>query len=266
VALLASFASLSGCSSDEKGDPSHPHTANPIGDGSRVRDVVDPSKKLAGTQVNVSGAIVIAVDAFDETKNGKSRGTIYVQDMGDKLPYSGTSLFAPSFVPANLRVAAGDVLDLRGQYVEVTSVGTANFAGKVLPQIAQPAAAFRYEFAVPEPLEIDVNDLNDYDTGRKWLNMLVTIKNPKLYKGLADCSNSGRVVAPITDVVTSTVDCPKSVDLTDAERNGATVTNELFDLKPGAIPAKTELKSITGIVTWFFNFHIAPRSMADIKQ
>lgn len=248
------------CSSVEGGDEGVTREPNPIGSGLRIRDVGDPANGMAGTEVNVTGAIVIAVDTFDETRDGKSRGTVYVQDVGGVDPYSGVSLYAPAFVPANLRVAPGDVLDLRGRYVQLGRIGGANFGANFLPQIERPAAEFRYEFAVPKPLEVDVSELDDFETGRKWLNMLVTVKSPSLRKNLVECPpGSGRVVAPISDATEGAGDCPR-------DRKGVTMTNELFDLKPGSVPANTELRSITGVVTWFFNFHIAPRSAADIKE
>ena len=43
-----------------------------------------------------------------------------------------------------------------------------------------------------------------------------------------------------------------------------TTVNELMDLAPLKIAAGTKLKSLTGIVTFFCNLHIAPRTPADV--
>ncbi|MDB4997679.1 MAG: hypothetical protein JWM74_5111 [Myxococcaceae bacterium] len=238
------------CGSAGDGDPPSTKGANPLGPGSRVREVADPKANKNGSEVSVTGAVTLFVDNFDETRDGKSRGTIYVQDVGSQEPYSGISLFSPAFIPADLRLAPGDVLDYFGQYVELKNIGTAVFdVGKVLPQLARPTGTFRYEYKTPEPRVIDIADLDDYDKGRRWMNMLVTVKDITIPDGLFD-DGKGRSSAHLTNDITN--------------RNAPTVTNELFDLQAPTIKAKTTYKSITGIVTWFFYFHIAPRSPADI--
>lgn len=236
------------CSSEDGDPPSH-REPDPLGAGKRIREVVNPSLNVKG-DVTVTGAEVSYIDAFDETQDGKSRGTIYVQDVGSQEPYSGISLYNPSFVPSSLRVSPGDVLDLRGPYVQMQDIGTAHFPiGHLLPQLSTPIGTFRYETPMPAPVEINPNDLNDYDTGRKWLNMLVTIKNvtatdnPYFTKGR------------------------RSVHFTsDTTLNGVTITNEFYDLQDADIAKDTKFASVTGIVTWFFNYHVVPRSAGDLVK
>ena len=48
--------------------------------------------------------------------------------------------------------------------------------------------------------------------------------------------------------------------------NIPTLTNELYPLLDTDIPAGTTLTSITGVVTYFFNLHLAPRSPADLVK
>ena len=45
------------------------------------------------------------------------------------------------------------------------------------------------------------------------------------------------------------------------------VTNELFDMQTQGppMPGGATFKSITGVVTYFASFHIAPRSAADFE-
>ncbi len=254
--LLAGLA-LSACGGTGGDPPSQKVLGPPVGDGKRIREVADPAipdRPKPGTNVTVTGASVVAVDTFDETRTGRSRGTIYVQDLGSSEPYSGIGLFATTFIPGDLRVAPGDVLDLRGEYQENTAIGTAKFPdGHVLPQLARPVAQFRYEFKSPTPREIDINDLNDYAKGRRWIGMLVTVKNVKLDGGLSD--NAGRVTGFLL---------PKGSGPDD--RNRPTVTNELHDLRTDAAAPGQTFASITGVVTYFFNLHIAPRSAADLVK
>ncbi|WP_394849372.1 hypothetical protein LZC95_18240 [Pendulispora brunnea] len=238
------------CSSEDGDPPSH-REPDPLGAGKRIREVVNPSLKFRG-DVTVTGAEVIYIDTFDETKDGKSRGTIYVQDVGSQNPYSGISLYSPSFIPSSLRVSPGDVLDLRGPYVEEARIGGAIFdEGEFLPQLSKPIATFRYETPLPAPVEIvDVNDLNDYTKGRKWLNMLVTIKNVTMTDN-PYLNKSGR----------------RSVHFTsDTTLNGVTITNEFYDLQDAEVAKDTKFASVTGVVTWFFNYHVVPRSPDDLVR
>lgn len=248
---------LVSCSGGGGDPPATKVLGPPVGNGKRIREVADPGvpgRPGPNSDVTVTGVTVVAVDSFDETKNGRSRGTIYVQDLGAAEPYSGIGLFAPAFVPGDLRVAAGDVLDLRGQYQENKNIGTAVFPeGQVLPQLSRPVAQFRYDFTPPAPVEIAIGDLNDYAKGRRWIGMLVTVKNVTLDGRLSE--NGGRVTGFLV---------PKGTNPDD--RNRPTVTNELYDLKVTDADNNQTFASITGVVTYFFNLHIAPRSAADVVK
>ncbi len=246
------------------GDPHSNGGVPPIGGkDKRIKDVGDPGvdghKDLVSQTQAISGAIVIAVDKFDETANGKSTGTIYVQDLGSKDPYSGITLFAPTFNPGNLAVSPGDVLDLVGPYTEAATIGTTvTFApGAVLPQISKPVATFRYETQVPDPVDIDVNELADYTTGRRWMGMLVRVKDITLSADAAnDPKGTGRL----------------SVDLTAGTGGGCStpfpkppsLTNDLFDVDALGLKRGTKLASITGVVGFFCSLRLAPRTPADI--
>jgi hypothetical protein len=254
------------CSGTEGGDP---HSNNGVpkvsGKEKRIRDIGDPAaeghKELVKTTQAISGAVVIAVDSFDETQNGKGTGTIYVQDIGSEEPYSGISLFAPSFNPGNLNVSPGDVLDMRGQYQENEKIGsTAIFPpGAVLPQIAQPVATFRYETAVPKPKDIPITDLTDYAKGRRWIGMLVRVTGAELFRD-AENDMNGRVAVDLTPKVAGALNkCeapfPKPPSL----------TNDLFDVASLKLTAGTKPSVLIGVVGFFCNFKLAPRSQADIK-
>jgi hypothetical protein len=230
-----------------------------LGAGQRIKEILDPTRadhdKIVNQSVQVTGASVLWTDTFDETSNGKSRGTVYVQDVGSTDPYSGTSLYSPTFVPGDLRPAPGDVLDLNGTYQENKNIGSAVFpAPQVLPQISKPVGTLRYEFAPPPAVEIDVNDLDDYTKGRRWLNMLVTVKNVTLIEDMDDegiraqKGPTGRVTAHMT------------------AKSSCKLVNELMAIAPGAYKAKVPIKSVTGVITYFYDLHLAPRTQADIVQ
>lgn len=254
VAILGVVLDLGALSCGTRDNDAHFDAGlpSPIGTGSRIREVSNPAlenhpKHL--DNVNVTGATVTLTDTFDETNNGKSRGNIYVQDVNSQEPFSGMTLFSPTFIPGDLKVAPGDVLDLNGQYQEIASLGTAIFpAGEFLPEIAKPISTFRFEYKAPEPRVIDAADLEDYAKGRGWIGMLVTIQNVTMVDALADSRKTGRVSAHLSSI------------------KNAQLVNELYDLKEGAFPAGTHFASITGIVTYFFTLHIAPRSAADLVK
>ena len=245
---LASLASLAACSST--GDPPAPGASTPLGPGLRIREVANPTAPTHprdGAQVSVTGAALLWIDTFDETQDGKSRGTVFVQDVGSQAPYSGISIFAPAYIPADLRVAPGDVLDFNGQYKEMGSIGSAKFpAGQFLIQLSKPVSTFRFEYRAPDPAVVPLTDLDDFDKGRQWSSMLVTVNDVTLVSAALD--SSGKRVTY----------------LLDSTANAVSISNELFDLKLDAYPAGTHFKSVTGIVTWFFSYHIAPRSKDDL--
>lgn len=264
VSLAAAFVS---CGSSEVGDePVNNGPPPPAGPDARIREIADPqSPKVAKhlDPVKVSGAVVTAVDAFDETENGRSRGTIYVQDMGSTEPYSGVSLFGPTFVPGNLKVGVGDVLDLNGTYQQNTGIGTAKFAeGAFLPQISQPIATFRGEYRAPEPKEIPIEELSTFEGGRKWNGMLVRVRNVTVQDvvGAKSVSNGRLAVELIPPAPGSKNGCDAPFP------KPPTLVNSLANVSSLDIPAKTTVKSITGIVAFFCNFQLAPRTLADIER
>ncbi len=141
----------------------------------------------------------------------------------------------------------------------------------MLPQLAQPIATFRYETAVPAPIDIELTDLQDYEKARRWFGMLVRVKNVTLQGDATHARESGGRLA--VDIL------PKPASGGDTKCNAPfpkapSLTNDLFDVgggvyKPGATPGmarNTKVGSITGVVSFFCNVKIAPRSIADIQD
>jgi hypothetical protein len=259
VALVALVAGGGACDSLPQ-DPESEIDASPLGSGQRIANVQSPAsvtyqQALAnpkGANVDVSSVVVTWVDTFDETMDGKSKGTVYVQDVGSVAPYAAISVYKPNYVPAELRPLPGDVLDMVGPYQELPNIGAAKFnQGTTLPQLAQPVGTFRYEFRTPDPLTISLSDIDEsnYGSGRQWEGMVVTIEDVTVAAGSAV---SGRVSYPMSQADAS---------LSSA---AAVLSNELYDLKSTDFAAGTHFKSVTGIVTWFYSYHLAPRSAADL--
>lgn len=234
---------------------------DPLGNGMRIRDVqapgaMPPSSANVNATLTVTSAVVTAIDTFDETMDGKSRGTIYLQDEDQALALSGISTFSPTFQPSNLRLFPGDVVDVHGQYVELHKLGTTvDFGANFLPQFDKPNIVFRTETTnLPAPVVVAVSDLYNYATGRKWIGMLVTAKDVTVEGATA---SKGRVTYVI-DPPNGCTNCPMA--------SAPAIDNELYDLSATAYGTGTTFKSVTGIVTFFFNLKIAPRSAADLVQ
>ncbi len=240
------------------GDQPTQPVSNPLGNGLRVAQVQDP--KSPDYKVNASASITSAVctwlDTFDETHDGKSIGTLYIQDVGSTAPYAGVGVYEPNYIPASLTVLPGDVLDVVGPYQESPSVGKATFdPGTFLPQLYKPVGTFRYEFVPPPPAVITAADLlgtdANFPNGRKWLGMLVTINDVVIAAGT---TSGGRVTYLMGDA---------DSDAGISSSNVA-ISNENYDLLSTDFRVGTHFKSVTGIVTWFFTFHVAPRTAADL--
>jgi hypothetical protein len=245
-----------------KPDPPAAYNPNPLGPGLRISQVQDPSSPqyAPNTTVNVTSVDVSFIDTYDETHDGKSIGTVYIQDVGSSAPYSGLSLYESSFVPADLRLLPGDVIDVDGPYDESSSVGSAVFpTGHTLPQFNKPVSTFRYAFTSPTPTVVSLDDLDmhadgsNYLPGRKWENMLVTVNDVVIAGGETD--STGLRISYLMG------DPDGSIDL-----NACAISNELYPLGKNDFPAGTHFTSVTGIVTWFYTYQIAPRSAADLVQ
>jgi len=113
---------------------------------------------------------------------------------------------------------------------------------------------FRYEGVAPEPKEVDLADLEKFDDGRKWISMLVTVKDVFAASPVVIDPASGRASLTLTKKM------PGS-----GLSTAVTITNELIPLTAGSISVGQQL-TVTGVVTFFSNLHIAPRSGADIVK
>lgn len=271
-ALLAScLASLAvGCGDGAPGDldkvpPGH---SDILGNGQRLHQINDRAGAHPpdGTLVQVTGVSVLALDTYDETGDGASSGNLYAQDLpvgGATPPYGGITLYNSSFSPPTLRVAPGDVVDVRGTYDEFEGPSSSPFtcadpgdteSCESLPEIVGGTLSLRFEYKVPEPIVIPLADLASYETGRKWIGMLVRVENVSA-QSAGFKATSGRYSVRL-DVA----------GVSDAKKL-PTINNALLDLEGTNLPfaAGTKYKSVTGVVQYFYNFAISPRTKDDIQ-
>jgi hypothetical protein len=244
---------------------------SPYGAEIRIRAFQNPSSPAfmaTNGPVQITGAVFTHVDTFDETRDGKSTGAIYIQDAELKAlgradaehAYAGLSLFAPTFIPADLRLSPGDVLDFNGTFARYTAISDAIFkAPQFLSQLSRLVGTVRFDhIQAPEPTLIDVNDLTNFEVGKKWIGLLVTVKNVSILA--PPCLDKGRVTSTIAgDAETANLPCKAP-----GKRDLPVVSNEFYDLKSEDIGAGKTYASMTGFCTYFFNLRIAPRSPADL--
>jgi len=263
--LLAAACSDTGDSG--QGDPPSKPTADPCGAGTRLADVVgDPSwidpndddSKSCGypidKPVSLAGLRIVAIDRFDETSDG-STGNFYAQDAcATPGAYQGMTIYAPSFSPPDMRLFPGDVVDLLGNLMEFRGPSTGPFPFcRTLPEVGG-TLTFRFELGPNlTPHTIPLTDLKTYETARPWLGMLVRVENVTISGDPYE--SKGRFSVPM--------DVGGGIPQSDVP----SISNELFDMKTLGPPLAqgAMFKSVTGIITYFYGFKIAPRSADDFE-
>lgn len=262
------LASLGGCggAEGEQGDAYVDPVADVHGSGNRIHELIGPAKWLdpadtdstscdspGESTVFASGLAIVAIDRYDETGDG-ALGNYYVEDLyDDPPPYSGVTVFEPSFSPPDLRLASSDVVDANGVLTEFLGPTSGRFGKcKTLPEIGG-TLSLRFDGKVAKPKVIPVSDLKSYETARPWLGMLVTVEN--LVIANDPTSSGGRYAADIN--------VGGGIEQADVPR----VSNELYDLEGEGPPLAegTQFKRVTGIITYFYGFKLAPRSPADFE-
>ena len=268
MAAAVLYLGCSGHASGGTGDPWSTPAADPYGTGSRITQLIGPAPWESAANVDsvncqgmpvdhnvtLSGSTIVAIDRYDETGDGQL-GNVYVQDsLLQPVPYSGIEIYNPGFSPPDLRVIEGDVVDVLGVLQEFAGPTTGPFTNcRTLPEIGG-SMSFRFDGGYVPPTVIDVRDLTVYSKMRQWLGMVVTIENATLSD--APSESKGRFTVRL------------NVGGGVLESDIPSLSNELFDLKNSGLTfaAGDTFKSVTGVVTYFYSVHIAPRSMADIVQ
>lgn len=264
LGLCALFcAACSGTGDGGGGDPRSKPAMDPYGTCDQITDVNKEATWLDAANENsenckqpidhyvcVSGVTVVAIDKYDETGDGAS-GNYYVQDsLKVPVPYSGMTLYAPSFSPPDLRLGPGDVVDVAGTFTEFIGPSNGGFGEcRTLPEIGG-AVSLRFEDSPPKPTTIALSELYTYATARKYIGMLVRVENVLI----ADkpSSSGGRYTAILkVDQAIPAADVPR-------------LSNELFALQDVGLDEGQSYSSVTGVLTYFYGFKIAPRDAADL--
>ncbi|MFO0659845.1 MAG: hypothetical protein U0165_08450 [Polyangiaceae bacterium] len=275
--VSALFAVLSGCSDGGGGDAEPKHNPDVLGSGERISEVnTRPVRPTEEEIVYISGARIAHIDTFDETGEGQV-GNVFLSDFTENPgPNEGILLYGASYSPPSFRPRIGDVVDVSANYSEFRidlsfipeDFTTPELTGGRVTERFDAVSEIPPPIVAVEPLsdtateDEQINtfegvvDLIDYKRGRPWLSMLVTMENVKVAEGLS-VDKAGRasvVLAP-----------PNGVSIDGSLR--PTITNELFDLGGSGLDIQSgaTIKRVTGYVTLFSHFQIAPRSAADIE-
>ncbi|MBK8256891.1 MAG: hypothetical protein IPK82_29990 [Polyangiaceae bacterium] len=276
LVTAAAAIGLSACSGGGGGDPPSEPAASVLGKGLRVSDVLgeaewfDASDKdsvscavPADRTVNITGVTVTALDRFDEVADG-ALGNLYVQDTTPEPgEYQGMTVFDPAFTPPDLRVARGDVLDMFGVMTEFLGPSSGYFGKcKTLPEVGG-TGSFRFEGSKVPPKTVPLQDIFGYENARRYMGMLIRLEDVTIGNDPASSNDAlpsgGRYTVELDRTGIDTT----GVDVGDYPK----ISNELYDLKNEGPPlAKgTQLKSLTGVLTYFYGFKIAPRSPEDFE-
>lgn len=229
--------------------------ASPVG-AMTLRRVRERAPRLAeGAPLDVRAVTVTAIDAYDETRTGRT-GTIWAQEVTPVGPSDdrfapcpmlpdrsgrvcALSMFSPSFAPAGYRPGVGDLVDIvGGGYAEFVcaTCGSSFPDGNFLPQ-ASYATLRRVGVAPPHaPVPVTLDELNAHF--RELMGVLVVVEDVT-----ASADPDPRFgELPLTGALTL---APQLVPLTGARRG-------------------TRWERVTGVVTYFYNPKLLPRTPADL--
>jgi hypothetical protein len=254
LALVVVAAPIASCGGGGGGDVSYAPPPTPL---AYYNNPANP-RPSETDYIEVSNIIITAVDEYDETATG-SAGNLFVQDMGaDAQPYSGITVYNPGFIPPDLRVFTGDVVDIRSPYQEFIGPSSSPFnPGETLPELSGATVKFRFEApALPTAKLIAPDELYDYGPGRQWMGVLVEMRNVVLQTDLeSDSHNRWTAQLKLNDM---------------AGRNPGKLPKVSNALYPLQTDTRLNMKAgstftIRGIVQYFFSFSITPRSPDDIQ-
>jgi hypothetical protein len=221
--------------------------------GNPIAKAAAPESRLPdGETLRARGVVVIAVDTYDDSKDGRGVGDVFVQDpvqTGPKgTPWSGLRLFRPTREPADLVLVPGQGVDLVGDFQTFAGPPANPFPeGLAVPQAAFATLKLTYEGRAPEPIDLAIEDLDDPQLALQYASRLVRFKNVPIVGGFGGSRPEAAIYTPDRRFVLAAKFFPIH------ETAGLVVA-------PG-----TTLKSVTGVLDYFYNFKLCPRSIADVE-
>lgn len=251
--LAAALLSLGPACSSGGGDLNG-LAVNPQPPGNDIARQNGEGTRLADDATLRARGVVVAVDTYDETFDGKGVGDVFIQDpkqVGDKgTPYSALRLYRPTKTPPDLQLVPGQWVEIVGPYTAFKGPpGSTPFdAGMFSGQVANGAITLVGEGAEPQPVELSADVLTDPKKALPYFSRLVRIRD-----------------VAIVDVFTTTrPEAPIFV----SDRNGPKLSSKFFpvhDTKGLDVSKGKKLKSVVGVLDYFYTVKLCPRSIADIE-
>lgn len=250
-AILPLVVSLLSCSSG--GGDLNNLSENPKILGNPIASQAAPATRIKDGQIiKAQGVVIVAIDNYDDNGQG-AIGDIYVQDPVQTGPkgtaWSGLRLFRPTKNPPDLELAPGQGVNLVGEFVAFAGPpGSAPFGDGILsPQASNGALTLTYEGKPPEPVDLTIEDLRDAKTGMQYASRLVRFKNVVLTNDFIGARPEATIYDTSRVLVLGAKLYPVHLDTAVNAKKGVT------------------LKSVTGVLDYFYNFKLCPRSRADIE-
>ncbi len=238
----------------------------------------DTTEPRLGSRVYLRSVLVSAYDSYPEIEQDRMQdesgeyyclesvgytGAVVVQEI-DGGPLAGVSLFNPTLVPAHAALGAGDVVDVRGDYLEFCLAGEDYHAESYcsaqnenrLTQLGAATVTKVGELNAPEPLLISASDLLNPVVAEQYEGTLVRIDERLEIDACNPVDSNSRPNCCVGDYDR----------YGNLSTNRMSLTNDFY-----ALPEGVEcVTSVVGIVTWFGHesawgdYSLSPRGPADV--
>lgn len=248
TALLVLALGACSRSGDDDGGDNGGGDGGPDGDDTTIQEIQDVAMPV-GTAVSLNGVVVTAIDTY-----GGRKGGIYVQEP-DGGEYSGIFVYLTGADAADLEV--GDLVDIAGgvkdefawegggcedgeeETESLTEISPAEGGSVTVTKSG--------DGTVPTPPVVNAWDLSGAAgaaEAEKWEGVPITLENVRVMRAPDGVDSDDETLVEM--LVTGPF--PVSSSLTDL---AAVAENDCF-------------ASMTGIVDWFFDYKLLPRTAADL--
>ena len=249
LALVACRGSSNNNTPDSPGGGDGPSGAVKIQD-------VQNDQMAPGTPVSLSGVIVTAIDSF-----GAKTGDIWVEEP-EGGAFSGIHIFGvPATAVGQLQI--GDIVDVSGAVKDEFAL-TADTTGRTETELKAAMGGMitvtkTGTGTVPAPQVVDalmIGQMSDADTAgpmfsaewEKWEGVLITVNNVSATSGVKSFGSTSPTPAD-----------NYSFGITGV----AKVEGSLTDITMSSIARTTCFSDMTGVLDYFFDYLVLPRSSAD---
>lgn len=246
-------------------------------------DPAQAGRPEVGSEVAMRSVVVTAFDAYAEPKADREQhgeeivcveqvgyiGGLVVQELGGG-PYSGVSLFNPSIVPDHQRLGAGDLVDIRGEYLEFCLAGEDYRPNSYceapdtnrLTQLGNATASKVGEVEPPAPIDVAIDTLSRAQSAEPYEGVLVRI-NQRLRISPCDDPDYNCCVGDYDRYGNL---CAGGTFERGRCEGGIELTNEFYSVPEGT----SCVTAVVGVLSWFGHesqfgeYRLSPRGPNDV--